>query len=78
MIGTTFMMLDQELCCKIFYCTTDKMSSLITGQTPRTSKLSDNIFKNEASSSIGQTILNNYCLSPTCKVVSFGNNIPSL
>jgi hypothetical protein len=50
-------MSNQELCCKIFYCTTDKMTTLITGQTPKTSKLSDNILKNEPSSSIDQTIL---------------------
>jgi hypothetical protein len=46
------MMLDQKLCCKCCYGTIDKMSSPITGQTPRTSKSSDNIFKNEPSSSI--------------------------
>jgi hypothetical protein len=72
------MMLDQEIYYKIFYCTNDKMSSLITGQTPRKSKPSDNILKNEPSTSIGRTILKICFLNPMCKVVSCGNNIPSL
>ena len=78
MVGTTLMMLDQELCCKIFYCTTDKMTTLITSQDPRTSKPSDNVFKDKPGSDINRTILNNCFLIPSCQVISCSDNVSVL
>jgi len=43
MVWTTLMMLDRKLSCERCDSLSDKMRSLVTGQTPRTTKSSNDI-----------------------------------
>jgi hypothetical protein len=72
------MVLYKELCCKCCDCVVDKVTALITGQTSRTSILSDNVLEDKYGSCICQTILNCLYFNPYCEVISFGNDVSSL
>jgi hypothetical protein len=46
------MVLDEELCHQCCDCVVDEVTTLITGQAPRTSKPGNNVLKYESSSCI--------------------------
>jgi hypothetical protein len=65
----------KELCCQCCDCVVDKVTTLITGQTSRTSKPSDDVLEDKSSTCICRIVLNYLCFIPSCEVINCGNDV---
>jgi hypothetical protein len=78
MVGTTLMVLYKEFYCQHCDYVADKVTTLIIGQTSRTSKPSDNVLEDKFGSCICRRVLKFLYFIPSCEVISCGSDVSGL